>query len=123
MRVDRIPIRENRKKLNQPRKTSWVKRIIQFRLVGYIVIGIGLHQLDNDINYIIFQMFLLILFTELHSRGVSKKKIDKLKEELRVQQAINYEDRDEIERKGLHAQERKDAQKSKEDIEKHYPRT
>ena len=117
MKVDRIPIRENRKKLNQPRKKSLVQRIIQFRLVGYIVIGIGLFQLDKDINYIIFQMFLLIVFTELNSRGVSKKKIDKLKEELQVQQDIHYEDRDEIEHKGLLAQEKKDALKSKQDIE------
>jgi hypothetical protein len=117
MKVDRIPIRENRKKLNQPRKKTLVQRIIQFRLIGYIVIGIGLFQLDNDINYIIFQMFLLILFTELNSRGVSKEKIDKLKEELKVQQDIHYEDRDEIEHKGLLAQERKDALKSKQDIE------
>ena len=123
MKVDKIPIRENRKKLNQPRKKSLVQRIIQFRLVGYIVIGIGLFQLDNDINYIIFQMFLLILFTELNSRGVSKEKIDKLKEELQVQQDIYYKDRDEIEHKGLIAQERKDALKAKESIEKNYPRT
>ena len=117
MKVDRIPIRENRKKLNQPRKKTLVQRIIQFRLIGYIVIGIGLFQLDNDINYIIFQMFLLILFTELNSRGVSKEKIDKLKEELHIVQDIHYEDRDEIEHKGLLAQERKDALKSKQDIE------
>ena len=117
MKVDRIPIRENRKKLNQPRKKTLVQRIIQFRLIGYIVIGIGLFQLDNDINYIIFQMFLLILFTELNSRGVSKEKIDKLKEELNIVQDIHYEDRDEIEHKGLLAQERKDALKSKKDIE------
>ena len=120
MKVDRIPIRENRKKLNQPRKKTLVQRIIQFRLIGYIVIGIGLFQLDNDINYIIFQMFLLILFTELNSRGVSKEKIDKLKEELNIVQDIHYEDRDEIEHKGLLAQERKDALKSKQDIEENY---
>ena len=82
-----------------------------------IVIGIGLFQLDKDINYIIFQMFLLIVFTELNSRGVSKKKIDKLKEELQVQQDIHYEDRDEIEHKGLLAQEKKNALNSKQDIE------
>ena len=120
MKVDRIPIRENRKKLNQPRKKTLVQRIIQFRLIGYIVIGIGLFQLDNDINYIIFQMFLLILFTELQSRGISKQRIDKLKEELQIQQDIHYEDRDEIEHKGLLNQERKDALKVKKDIEENY---
>ena len=65
-------------------------------------------------------MFLLILFTELQSRGVSKSSIDSLKEELNIQQEIHYEDRDRIEREGLHAQERKDALKVKEDIEKNY---
>jgi len=119
-KVKRIPIRENRQKLKQPRKKSLVQRIIQWRLIGYIVITIGLLQLDKDINYIIFQMFLLILFTELQSRGVSKKRIDTLKEELQVVQEIHYEDRDKIEREGLHAQERKDALKVKEDIEKNY---
>ena len=98
-----------------------VQRIIQWRVIGYIVILIGLLQLDKDINYIIIQMFLLILFTELQSRGVSKKKIDTLKEELQVVQEIDYGQRDEIERKGLHAQEKKDSLKAKKDIEENYP--
>ena len=120
MKVDRIPIRENRQKLKQPRKKSLVQRIIQWRLIGYIVITIGLLQLDNDIDFIILQMFLLILFTELQSRGISKKKLDNLKEELQVVQEIEYEDRDRIEREGLINQERKDALKVKQDIEKNY---
>ena len=119
-----LPIREERKK-KKPRtlKTSvkrMIQRIIQFRLIGYIVIGVSLHQLEKDINYIIIQMFLLILFTELNARGVSKERISKLQEELRIQQVIQYEDRDEIERKGLHTQERKDAIKAKKDIEENY---
>ena len=120
MKVDRIPIRENRQKLKQPRKKSLVQRIIQFRLIGYIVITIGLLQLDNDIDFIILQMFLLILFTELQSRGISKKKLDNLKEELQVVQEIEYEDRDRIEREGLLAQEKKDSLKVKKDIEENY---
>ena len=48
-----------------------VQRIIQWRVIGYIVITIGLLQLDNDIEYVMIQMFLLILFTELNSRGES----------------------------------------------------
>ena len=119
-KVKRIPIRENRIKSRQPRKKSLVQRIIQWRLVGYIVITIGLLQLDTPIDFIILQMFLLILFTELQSRGVSKKRIDSLKEELQVVQEIEYAQRDEIERKGLHAQERKDAQTVKKDIEENY---
>lgn len=94
-----------------------VQRIIQWRLVGYIVITIGLLQLDKDINYIIIQMFLLILFTELQSRGVSKKEIITLQEELNIQQDIEYSHRDSIERKGLLAQEKKDSLKVKQDIE------
>ena len=123
-KVDRIPIRENRIKSRQPRKKSLVQRIIQWRLIGYIVITIGLLQLDNPIDNIILQMFLLILFTELQSRGVSKKKIDKLQEELQeelqVVQEIHYEYRDTIEREGLINQERKDALKVKKDIEDNY---
>jgi len=65
-------------------------------------------------------MFLLILFTELQSRGISKKKIDNLKEELQVVQEIHYEDRDRIEREGLLAQEKKDSLKVKKDIEENY---
>ena len=119
-KVKRIPIRENRQKMKQPRKKTLVQRIIQWRLIGYIVILIGLIQLDTPIDYIIFQMFLLILFTELQSRGVSKKKLDNLKEELNIQQEIHYEDRDRIEREGLHAQEKKDSLKVKKDIEDNY---
>ena len=119
-KVKRIPIRENRQKMRQPRKKSLVQRIIQWRLIGYIVITIGLIQLDTPIDNIILQMFLLILFTELQSRGVSKKKLDNLKEELQVVQEIHYEDRDKIEREGLINQERKDALKVKKDIEDNY---
>lgn len=111
--------REERKN-SKPRKKSLVQRIIQFRLIGYIVILIGLLQLDKDINYIIFQMFLLIVFTELQSRGVSNKDIKKLKKDLNVEDTIQYEDRDTIEREGLLNQERKDALQVKKDIEENY---
>ena len=94
-----------------------VQRIIQWRVIGYIVITIGLLQLDNDIEYVMIQMFLLILFTELNARGVSKRRINTLKEELNIKQDIEYSDRDSIERKGLLAQEKKDSQLAKQDIE------
>lgn len=72
MKVDRIPIRENRKKLNQPRKKSLVQRIIQkvrqWRIVGYITIGISLHKIGTPIEKLIIEMFLLIVFTEMASR-------------------------------------------------------
>ena len=94
-----------------------VQRIIQWRVIGYIVITIGLLQLDNDIEYVMIQMFLLILFTELNARGVSKRRINTLKEELNIKQDIEYSHRDSIERKGLLAQEKKDSQLAKQDIE------
>ena len=117
--------RVTNKKINkQPRKKTWVHRIIQWRLIGYIVIGVSLWKLTKDINYIIFQMFLLILFTELHSRGVSKKKIDTLKEELQIVQEIHYEDKKELKHKALIQQEKEDALKASKDIEENYkPRT
>jgi hypothetical protein len=41
-------------------------------------------ELNEDINQLSLQMFLLIVFTELQSRGVSKQEIDSLKEELNL---------------------------------------
>ena len=108
------------KKNSKPRKKTLVQRIIQWRLIGYIVILVGLLKIHNDIEYTILQMFLLIVFTELQSRGVSKNKLDTLKEELQLQQDIHYEDRKEIKRKGQEAQAKKDALKVKKDIEDNY---
>ena len=101
-----------------------IKKIIQWRIIGYIVIGISLWKLNGDINQLSLQMFLLILFTELQSRGVSKQEIDSLKEELNLThiETPQYQDRKELRRDALHKQEEKDAQKVKEDIEKNYPR-
>ena len=113
---------------NRPKESSVkriIKKIIKWRLIGYIVIGVSLWKLNEDINQLSLQMFLLVLFTELQSRGVSKSRIDSLKEELALDTIDNpqYEDRDALRVKALHKQEQKDSQKVKEDIEKHYPRT
>ena len=113
---------------NRPKESSVkriIKKIIQWRLIGYIVIGVSLWKLNKDIETLSLQMFLLILFTELQSRGVSKQRIDSLKEELNLTHIDNpqYEDREALRVKALHKQEQKDSQKVKEDIEKHYPRT
>lgn len=114
------------RKNRQPRKESLVKRvikkIIKWRVIGYIVIGISLWKLNGDINQLSLQMFLLILFTELQSRGVSKQEIDSLKEELNLThiETPQYEDRKELRRNALHRQEERDAKKVKEDIEKNY---
>lgn len=113
---------------NRPKESSVkriIKKIIKWRLIGYIVIGVSLWKLNEDINQLSLQMFLLVLFTELQSRGVSKQRIDSLKEELALDTIDNpqYEDRDALRVKALHKQEQKDSQKVKEDIEKNYPRT
>ena len=122
----KVVISTRGRKNKQPRKESSVKRIIkriiQWRLIGYIVIGISLWKLNGDINQLSLQMFLLILFTELQSRGVSKQEIDSLKEELALDsiETPQYEDRKELRRTALHRQEERDAKKVKEDIEKNY---
>jgi len=115
------------RKNKQPRKESSVKRvikkIIQWRLIGYIVIGISLWKLNKDINTLSIQMFLLVVFTELQSRGVSKQRISTLKEELNLShiEEPQYEDRKELKRKALLAQEERDLASSKKDIEENYP--
>ena len=118
------------RKNRQPRKESSVKRIIKkiikWRVIGYIVIGVSLWKLHQDINQLSIQMFLLILFTELQSRGVSKQEIDSLKEELNLTHidTPQYSQREELRRNALHRQEERDARKSKQDIEENYnPRT
>ena len=115
------------RKNKQPHKESSVKRIIkriiQWRLIGYIVIGISLWKLDKDINTLSIQMFLLVVFTELQSRGVSKQRIDNLKEELNIDGSmeVQYSQRKELKRKALLAQEERDLASSKQDIEENYP--
>lgn len=101
-----------------------IKKIIKWRVIGYIVIGISLWKLNEDINQLSLQMFLLILFTELQSRGVSKQRIDSLKEELNLSHIDEpqYSQRKELRREALHRQEEKDSLKAKESIEKNYPR-
>ena len=113
------------RKNRQPKESSVkriIKKIIQWRVIGYIVIGVSLWKLNQDINQLSLQMFLLILFTELQSRGVSKQEIDSLKEELALDtiETPQYSQRKELKTKALHRQEERDAKKVKEDIEKNY---
>ena len=108
------------KKVKETKKT-WVHRIIQWRVIGYIVIGVSLWKLNKDIETLSLQMFLLILFTELQSRGVSKQRIQRLKEELALDiEEPQYEDREKLRVQALHKQEQRDSQKSKQDIEENY---
>ena len=116
------------RKNKQPKESSVkriIKKIIQWRLIGYIVIGISLWKLNQEINQLSLQMFLLIVFTELQPRGVSKQRIDSLKEELNLShtEEPKYEDRKELRREALLEQEKRDSLKAKESIEKNYPRT
>ena len=119
-------IHSTRGRKNRVPKESSVKRIIkkiiEWRVIGYIVIGISLWKLNGDINTLSIQMFLLIVFTELQSRGVSKQEIDSLKEELALDtiDTPQYEDRKELRRTALHKQEEEDMIKSKKDIEENY---
>ena len=110
---------------NRPKESSVkriIKKIIKWRLIGYIVIGVSLWKLNQDINTLSLQMFLLILFTELQSRGVSKQRIDSLKEELNLSHIDEpqYTQREELRVKALHKQEKRDSQKAKQDIEENY---
>ena len=61
----------------KPRMKTLVNRIIQrvkqFRIVGYITIGISLHKIGTPIEKLIIEMFLLVLFTEIASRSKKPK--------------------------------------------------
>ena len=51
---------------------KWINKIVtrvkQFRIVGYITIGITLHKSGMELEYLIPEMFLLVILTELASR-------------------------------------------------------
>lgn len=103
-----------------------VKRIIQkvkhFRLIGYVVIGVSLWKLEQDINSLILKMFFLILFTELGSRGTSKTKIETLKDDFGIDDTliVEYEDKEKLRVKSLHKQEKEDIEKVNKEIKEHY---
>ena len=67
----RINIYEQRK---NKQSTNHMKKILnkvrQWRLVGYITIGVGMAQSGIEPQTIIIDMFLLVLLTELGARGV-----------------------------------------------------
>ena len=99
-----------------------LQRVKQFRLIGYVVIGVSLWKLEQDLNSLIPKMFFLILLTELGSRGSSKTDIDKLKEDLFIDEKdiIDYSDREEYRVKSLHKQEKEDMEKANKDIQENY---
>ena len=60
-----------------------IQKVRQWRIVGYITIGVSLHKIGTPIEKLIIEMFLLILFTEIASRSKKpKEELDALKDEI-----------------------------------------
>jgi len=99
-----------------------VQRIKQFRLIGYVVIGVSLWKLEQDLNSLILKMFLLIVFTELSSRGKSKTELDTLKNELNIDDTnvVKYEDQETLRVKALQKKEMEDIERVGKEIKEHY---
>lgn len=99
-----------------------IQRVKQFRLIGYVVIGVSLWKLEGDLNSLIPKMFFLILLTELSSRGSSKSDIEQLREDLFIDEKdiIDYGDRKEYRVKSLHKQKKEDIEKANKDIQENY---
>ena len=47
-----------------------LNKVRQWRLVGYITIGVGMAQAGFEPQTIVIDMFLLVILTELGARGV-----------------------------------------------------
>lgn len=80
-----LSIRDDRKKKEEPRMKKLVHKIIQrvrqFRIVGYITIGIGMYKMGMDIQELGMKLFFIILFTELASKH-SSPQLDELKDDI-----------------------------------------
>ena len=50
-----------------------IQKVRQWRIVGYITIGVSLHKIGTPIEKLIIEMFLLILFTEMASKQKKPK--------------------------------------------------
>jgi hypothetical protein len=50
-----------------------INKIKQFRIIGYILIGVGLYQRGIPTEALIVEMFLLVLLGELGSRKSPKE--------------------------------------------------
>lgn len=59
-----------------------LNKVKQWRLVGYITIGIGMNQAGLSPQTIVMDMFLLVLLTELGARGVKVSTPKEFKEKL-----------------------------------------
>lgn len=99
-----------------------IQRIKQFRLIGYVVIGVSLWKLEQDLNSLILKMFLLIVLTELSSRGKSKSEIDTLKDELGIDDThiVEYKDQEKLRVQALQKKEKEDIERVGKEIKEHY---
>lgn len=65
---------------------KWINKIVtrvkQFRIVGYITIGITLHKSGTELEYLIPEMFLLVILTELASRKGKKPSQEDIQKEI-----------------------------------------
>jgi hypothetical protein len=94
-----------------------IQKIKQFRLIGYIVIGVSLWELEHSISYLLTNLLLLILLTELTSRKIDKKHIQPLLDTIEEDKIIKLEDRKKIRRKVIDKKIRKGQEKVKKQIE------
>ena len=59
-----------------------LNKVRQWRLVGYITIGVGMAQAGFEPQTIVIDMFLLVLLTELGARGVKTSTPQEFKSKL-----------------------------------------
>jgi len=97
-----------------------IKKIKQFRLIGYVVIGVSLYELHEDISYVLTNFLLLIFLTELTSRNIDKKHIEPLLDNIEEDQIIKLEDKKKIRRKVIDKKIKKGQKKVKKQIEDNY---
>jgi hypothetical protein len=97
-----------------------IQKIKQFRLIGYIVIGVSLWELEHNISYLLTNLLLLILLTELTSRKIDKKHIQPLLDTIEEDQIIKLEDKKKIRRQVIEKKIKKGQEKVKKQIEDNY---
>jgi hypothetical protein len=73
--------RRNKKNTNHMKKI--LNKVRQWRLVGYITIGVGMAQGGFEPQTIVIDMFLLVLLTELGARGVKVSTPQEFKTEIK----------------------------------------
>lgn len=65
-----------------------INKVKQFRVIGYVTIGIAMHQRGFDMETMVVEMFLLILLTELGVRGTKVSTPDEYKEKIGINKKI-----------------------------------